>query len=60
VTGTRLGAADVDHDGRSDLVLYSKRGNGKTRIRVLNTRYDRMVQGPSWNVGHLWKDVRPY
>jgi hypothetical protein len=59
VRRTRLGAADVDYDGITDLVLYSKDG-GKTRIRVLKTRYDRMAQGPDWKVSMPWEDIRPY
>ncbi len=59
VKKTRIGAADVDYDGRTDLVLYSERGTG-TRIRVLKTRYDRMVKGPSWPNGIPWSDIRPY
>jgi hypothetical protein len=59
VSKTRLGTADVDYDGRSDLVLYSKRGTG-TRIRVLKTRYERVRPGPDWRVGIAWADIRPY
>jgi hypothetical protein len=56
---TRLGAADTDYDGRTDLVLYTERASG-TRIRVLKARYDKMVKGPDWEVGIAWDDVRPY
>lgn len=42
---TQLGAADVDHDGRTDLVLFSRDGSG-TRIRVLRARYTRFIAGP--------------
>ena len=59
VRKTRLGAADIDYDGRVDLVLYS-RSKDKTRIRVLKSRYDRMVQGPDWKFAMPWDDVRPY
>jgi hypothetical protein len=59
VRNTRLGSADIDYDGRDDLVLYSDSGSN-TRIRVLKTRYDRMVQGPDWKFGVPWDDVRPY
>ena len=59
VEKTRLGAADVDYDGRTDLVLYSRKSD-KTRIRVLRTRYDKMLQGPSWQESFSWGNVRPY
>ncbi len=59
VEKTRLGAADIDYDGRTDLVLYTKR-DPRTRIRVLKTRYDKMLQGPDWKVAIDWDDVRPY
>ena len=59
VEKTRLGASDVDYDGRTDLVLFTDRGGG-TRIRVLKSRYDKMVQGPDWKVGIPWSDIRPY
>ena len=60
VKKTRLGAADIDNDGRSDLVLYIDSGSG-TRIRVLRTRYTSMANGPSQNYRSLdWTDVRPY
>ncbi len=59
VEKTRLGAADIDFDGRTDLVVYSKK-NDKTRIRVLRTRYDKMLQGPSWQESFSWGGVRPY
>ena len=59
VQKTRMAAADVDYDGRDDLVLYIDRGQS-TRIRVLKTRYDRMVQGPDWKFSVPWDDVRPY
>jgi hypothetical protein len=59
VRRTRLGTADIDYDGRTDVVLYSERGSG-TRIRVLKTRYDRMVAGPDWQAGIPWDSVRPY
>ena len=60
VEKTRLGAADIDYDGRTDLVLYSRARQRSTRIRVLKTRYDKMLQGPDWKVGLDWSDVRPY
>jgi hypothetical protein len=60
VKKTRLGAADVDYDGRTDLVLFTKNGEG-TRIRVLKTRYTSMKAGPDSTHDSLdWKDVRPY
>ena len=59
VQKTRLGAADIDYDGRVDLVLFSAHDD-KTRIRVLKSRYDRMVQGPDWKYDAPWDDVRPY
>ncbi len=59
VEKTRLGSTDIDYDGRGDLVLFTARGTG-TRIRLLKTRYDKMVQGPDWRVSIPWADVRPY
>jgi hypothetical protein len=59
VQKTRLGAADIDYDGRVDLVLFSAHDD-RTRIRVLKSRYDRMVQGPDWKYDAPWDDVRPY
>jgi hypothetical protein len=59
VRKSRLGTADIDYDGRTDLVIYSER-NGGTRIRVLKTRYDRMVEGPDWQAGIPWNSIRPY
>jgi len=57
---TRLGAADVDNDGRTDLVLYTRKESG-TRIRVLKTRYSSMAKGPNTVEPSLdWTDVRPY
>jgi hypothetical protein len=59
VAKTRLGAGDVDYDGRTDLILYIDR-NGGTRIRVLKTRYDKMVIAKEWQEPFAWSDVRPY
>ena len=59
VQKTRVAAADVDYDGRDDLLLYIDRDQS-TRIRVLKTRYDKMVQGPDWKFNVPWDDVRPY
>jgi len=59
VQKTRLGAADIDYDGREDFVLYSARGTG-TRIRILKARYDTVRQGPDWRVNIPWEDIRPY
>ncbi|MFV2063359.1 MAG: FG-GAP-like repeat-containing protein [Chloroflexota bacterium] len=60
VRKTRLGAADVDNDGRTDLVLFTEQGAG-TRIRVLKTRYASMAKGPDMVKSSLdWTDVRPY
>lgn len=58
VENTRLGASDIDYDGREDWVLYTKRGSG-TRIRVLKARYDSVVQGPDFKVYVPWSEVRP-
>ena len=58
VENTRLGASDIDYDGREDWVLYSKSGSG-TRIRVLRARYDKVVKGPDFKVWIPWSEVRP-
>jgi hypothetical protein len=60
VKTTRMGTADVNYNGMSDLVLYSKRANGNARIRVLKMGYNRMYQGPNWNIGQRWSSVYPY
>jgi hypothetical protein len=59
VSSTRLGAADADDDGRTDLVLFSKHADG-TRIRVLKTRYDSMRAGMDIVEDIDYDDVRPY
>ncbi len=59
VEKTRLGATDVDYDGRTDLVLLIDR-DGKTRMRVLKTRYDTMKVAQEWQEPFDWKDVRSY
>ena len=59
VEKTRVGAADVDYDGLTDLVLYIKRGSG-TRIRVLKTRYDDMRPGKDIQRKVVWANIRPY
>lgn len=59
VEKTRLGAADVDYDGLTDLVLFT-RDPGGTRIRVLKTRYDTMKSGPVQVEAFDWRSVRPY
>ena len=60
VSNTRISSADVNYDGRTDLVLFSKKGTG-TRIRVLKTGYDRMSRGPDKTVGSMpFSRVRPY
>ena len=57
---TRLGTADVDYDGRGDLIMYSEKKAG-THIRVLRSRYSRMIKGAEWQEGSIdWKDIRPY
>ena len=59
VEKTRLGAADVDYDGMTDLVLFSRDPNG-TRIRVLLTAYDAVRPGPDFVEGLDWLSLRPY
>jgi Stage II sporulation protein len=59
VAKTRLGAADIDYDGREDYILFSQRGTG-TRIRILKARYDKAKPGPDWRIGTAWADIRPY
>ena len=57
---TRIGGADIDNDGRTDLVLFIESGAG-TRIKVLRTRYTSMGAGPDTKYGSLdWTKVRPY
>jgi hypothetical protein len=57
---TRLGAADVDYDGFTDLLLFQKDGTG-VRIRVLKTRYDSTVKAPTITPSSIeWDGLRPY
>ena len=56
----RLGVADIDYDGHTDLLLFTKDGDG-TRIRVLESRYSSMQQVPSIRAPSIdWGDLRPY
>jgi hypothetical protein len=59
VERTRLGAADVDHDGRTDLLLFSRHADG-TRIRVLKVRYASLAAGLDIVEPLEYRDVRPY
>ena len=59
VEKTRLGAADVDYDGMTDLVLFSRHPRG-TRILVLKARYDTLKSGPGQVEPFDWVSVRPY
>jgi hypothetical protein len=59
VEKTRLGAADMDFDGMTDLVLFGRHERG-TRIQVLKTRYSTMKAGPSEVEPFDWRSVRPY
>jgi hypothetical protein len=59
VKKTRLGAADVDYDGRTDLILFSEHDKA-TKVRVLKTRYDEMRSAGEWKQSFSWGDVRPY
>lgn len=57
---TRLGATDLDNDGRTDLVLFSRKGDG-TRMRVLRLRYTTVVKGPDRMLSSVdFADVTPY
>ncbi len=56
---TRLGAADVDYDGMTDLVLFSRHPDG-TRIRVLQSAYDTMRPSLDLVEGLDWLSLRPY
>jgi len=56
---TRLGAADVDYDGMTDLVLFSRDPAG-TRIRVLLSAYDTMRPNLDLVEGLDWLSLRPY
>jgi hypothetical protein len=55
----RLGVADVDVDGHSDLLVYTKDGRG-TRIRVLESRYTSMSPALSIRTPIAWEGLRPY
>jgi hypothetical protein len=57
---TRLGVADVDYDGLSDLLLFTKDGDG-TRIRVLRSRYTSMEKAPVITAPSAsWQGLLPY
>ncbi len=60
VKRTRLGATDIDYDGRTDLLLYSYRTEKNSRMRTLKARYDRMLQGPNIKVSIPWSAIYPY
>ena len=56
----RLGVADLDYDGHTDLLLFTKHGDG-TRIRVLESRYAAMHPATSIVAPSIpWGDLRPY
>ena len=55
---TRLGAADVDYDGMTDLVLFSSDPSG-TRIRMLMAATDRAIR-TRFHQGLDWVSLRPY
>jgi hypothetical protein len=59
VEKTRLGAADVDYDGMTDLVLFTRAAEG-TRIRVLKARYDGVRPGFDVLEPIEWSSLRPY
>ncbi len=59
VEKTRLGAADVDYDGMTDLVLFTRAAEG-TRIRVLKARYDGVRSGFDVLEPIDWNSLRPY
>lgn len=59
VEKTRLGAADVDYDGMTDLVLFSRDPSG-TRIRMLLAAYGAVRPGPDFVDGLDWLSLRPY
>ncbi len=60
VKRTRLGASDIDYDGRADLLLYSYRTEKNSRMRTLKARYDRMLPGPNIKVSIPWSGIYPY
>jgi hypothetical protein len=60
IRDTRLGSADVDYDGRMDLLLFTKDGDG-TRIRVMQSGYTSMKKLPGLTAPNVaWEDLRPY
>jgi len=59
VEKTRLGAADMDYDGMTDLVLFTRHPQG-THIRILKTRYGAMKSGPARVEPFEWRGLRPY
>ncbi len=59
VRTSKIGLADIDYDGRSDLIVYSADDKG-TRMQALKTRYTTMKPGPVWRTGADVSEMRPY
>ncbi len=59
VRRTRVGSADVDHDGMGDLVLFIEHPEG-TRIRMLKARYTTLRPGTDIVSSLDWSALRPY
>jgi hypothetical protein len=59
VSISKLTSADMDYDGRGDLIVFSKKGSD-TRMRVLKTGYDRMNKGPNKTISTDWDKLRTY
>jgi hypothetical protein len=56
---TRLGAADVDNDGMTDLVLFARHPDG-TRLRVLRAGYQTLRPSIDLVERLDWLSLRPY
>ncbi len=61
VKSSKIQAADIDYDGRDDLIVYSRDDDGKgTRVRTFKSRYSTLKPGPGWRLGADLTELRPY
>lgn len=59
--GLKLGAADINYDGRGDLVLYLDLGASGTRLQTLRNTYQKMVPVTPYDDASLdWSATDPF
>lgn len=57
----KLGSADIDFDGRGDLILFADRGDAGTRLVGLRSRDGRLKRGPVMDDASLdWEAATPF